>query len=212
MIFSASRRPVARLPSLRSGGARVALLLAVTAVACGPSQPAQTSGATNATSDTKTTTTAPSAPAQIVSFALGQDSLQFDKVGMRDGELNPDGAKDLSFDAVVVGPITQLFVFQTDAKCAVSGSFRSDTLVGSQEAPQELGGTLELGRLALGMGVQENGKFINKETGAIPLLTPERHTLRLYIGNTNALQPRTHACLFALQPDGVLVRSAPLSF
>jgi hypothetical protein len=177
--------------------------------ACGPSQPAQTASTENKTT---TTTTTPAAPAQIVSFALAPDSLQFDKVGMRDGELNPDGAKDLSFDAVVVGPITQLFVFQTDAKCGVSGSFRSDTLVGSQEAPPELGGTLELGRLALGMGVSENGKFINRETGAIPQLTAERHTLRLYIGNTNALQPGTHACLFALQPDGVLVRSAPLSF
>jgi hypothetical protein len=207
MTFSAASSRAFPLPVRASAW----IALAVSLAACGPSQPAETGGASG-TTDKTTTTTTPATPAQILSFAVGQDSLQFDKVGMRDGELNPDGAKDLSFDAVVVGPITQIFLFQTDAKCGTSGSFRSDTLVGTQEAPPELGGTLELGRLALGMGVQENGKFINKETGAIPPLDAQRHTLRLYIGNTNALQPGTHACLFALQPDGVLVRSAPLSF
>ncbi len=174
---------------------------------CGPS-----TAQTTTTGPTSTKTNAPSTPASIESFGVAADSLTVDKVGMRDGELVPDGAKDLSFDAVVIGPVTQLFVFQTGEKCNPSGAFRSDTLTGAQEAPKELGGDLELGRLALGMGVMENGRFINREGGSIPPLTAERHTLRLYIGNTNSLQAGTHACLFALQPDGVLVKSAPLNF
>jgi hypothetical protein len=176
-------------------------------IGCGPSA---TQTTTTAPDGAKTT--APSTPARIESFTVAVDSLTVDKVGMRDGELVPDGSKDLAFDAVVTGPATQLFVFQTSDKCNPAGAFRADTLTGQQEAPKELGGELELGRLALGMGVMENGKFINREGGSIPPLSAERHTLHLYIGNTNTLQPGTHACLFALQPDGVLVKSAPLNF
>jgi hypothetical protein len=177
--------------------------------ACGPPEPAQPPPAPTATA---TTASAPSKPARIESFDVAEDSLRVDKVGMRDGELVPDGVKDLSFNAVVAGPIMQLFVFQTDDKCSPSGTYRADTLVGTQEAPPDLGGSLELGRLGLGIGVLENGKFINKETGAIPTLSEERHSLRLYTGNTNSLKPGTHACLFGLQPDGVLVKSAAISF
>lgn len=180
---------------------------ALMAGGCGPST-AQTT--TTAPDGTKTTT--PSVPAKIESFTVAADSLTVDKVGMRDGELMPDGSKDLAFDAVISGPVTQLFIFQTSDKCSPSGAFRADTLTGQQEAPKELGGDLELGRLALGMGVMENGKFINREGGSIPVLSAERHTLHLYVGNTNSLMPGTHACLFALQPDGVLVKSAPLNF
>jgi hypothetical protein len=175
---------------------------------CGPSATTQT---TTTTPD-GTKVTAPSTPAQIVSFGVATDSLTVDKVGMRDGELVPDGAKDLAFDAVVLGPITQLFIFQTSDKCQPAGAFRADTLVGQEEAPKELGGDLELGRLALGMGVAENGKFINREGGSIPPLSAERHTLHIYVPNTNSFQAGTHACLFALQPDGVLVKSVPLNF
>jgi hypothetical protein len=174
---------------------------------CGPAT-AQTSAA----NPEGTKATPPSSPAKIDGFNVATDSLTVDRVGMRDGELVPDGSKDLAFDAVVTGPVTQIFLFQTDDKCSPSGSFRADTMTGSQEAPRELGGSLELGRLALGMGVVEGGKFINRETGAIPPLNAERHTLRLYVGNTNTLTPGTHACLFVLQPDGVLVRSTPLNF
>ncbi len=176
-------------------------------IGCGPS----TAQTTTTTPDT-TKSTAPTTPAKVESFNVANDSLTVDKVGMRDGELVPDGSKDLVFEAVVSGPVTQLFVFQTSDKCSPSGAFRSDTLIGAQEAPKELGGELELGKLALGMGVMENGKFINREGGSIPTLSAERHSLRLYIGNTNSLQTGTHACLFALQPDGVLVKSAPLNF
>ena len=178
--------------------------IALVVVGCGPS--------TTKTSGPDTKAVAPSTPARIESFAVGADSLTVDKVGMRDGELMPDGSMDLVFDAVVVGPIAQLFIFQTSEKCSPSGAFRTDTLTGNQEAPRELGGDLELGRLALGMGVQEGGKFINREGGSIPVLGAARHVLRLYVGNTNSLQAGTHACLFALQPDGVLVKSVPLNF
>ena len=174
---------------------------------CGPATAQTTAAAPDGTK-----TVVPSTPAKIESFGVAADSLTVDKVGMRDGELMPDGSKDLAFDVVIFGPVTQLFIFQTSDKCSPSGAFRADTLTGSQEAPKDLGGDLELGRLALGMGVMENGKFINREGGSIPPLSAERHTLHLYIGNTNALQAGTHACLFALQPDGVLVRSAPLNF
>ena len=193
VVMSAARALLAVLPLLLVG--------------CGP-ETAQTT----ATSPDGVKTVAPSTPAKIEGFNVATDSLTVDRVGMRDGELVPDGSKDLSFDATVTGPVTQLYLFQTDAQCSPSGSFRADTLTGTQEAPKELGGSLELGRLALGMGVVEGGKFINRETGAIPPLSAQPHTLRLYVGNTNTLQPGTHVCLFALQPDGVLVRSAPLNF
>jgi len=181
---------------------------AVMFVACGP--PAATQTTTTTPDGTKVIP--PSTPAKIESFGVATDSLTMDKVGMRDGELVPDGAKDLAFDAVVLGPVTQLFIFQTSDKCEPAGAFRADTLVGQQEAPKELGGDLELGRLALGMGVAENGKFINREGGSIPQLSAERHTLHIYVPNTNAFVAGTHACLFALQPDGVLVKSTPLNF
>jgi hypothetical protein len=207
MFPSPSRFSLSRLaPPL----ALIASASSIGLVACGgPAEPAQPPPAATATADSAS---APSKPAKILSFDVAADSLRVDRVGMRDGELVPDGVKDLSFSAVVEGPITQLFLFQTDEKCSPSGSYRSDTLVGTQEAPPDLGGPLELGRLGLGMGVLENGKFINKETGAIPLISGERHTFRIYTGNTNSLMPGTHACLFGLQPDGVLVKSSPIAF
>jgi len=141
---------------------------------------------------------------KILSFAVAQDSLRADKVGLRDGSLKPDGSVDLDFTVQLEGPIDSLFIISCDEQGAPYGGFRANTLIGNQESPPELGGALELGRLSTGIGVEENGKFINLQNGSMPVLY-DRHDLNLYVPNTNALRDG-FIRVYGRQPDGTLVK------
>ncbi len=127
-----------------------------------------------------------------------------DKVGTRDGALAADGAVDLVFTADVQGPLVALFLVSVDEKGRPSGQFRANTLIGAEEAPEELGGTLELGKLSVGIGVMEDGKFLNKPNGALPALEGA-HKLVLYVPNMNKLKEGMKLRLIARSTKGSLV-------
>jgi len=143
--------------------------------------------------------------AKVTSLQVSPESLKVDKVGMRDGALHPDGSLDLAFVADVEGPVDALFLVATDEKGVTSGLFRANTLVGAEEAPEELGGTLELGRMTSGIGVVEDGKWLNRENGSV-VLAPGRHHLTLYIANTGALHAGVFLRLIGRTPNGSLVK------
>ena len=87
----------------------------------------------------------------------------------------------------------------------------ANTLVGAEEAPEELGGTLELGRMTSGIGVMEDGKWINRENGSIGI--PEgRHHLTLYVANTGALHAGVYLRLIGRVPGGGLVKGPVISY
>lgn len=123
---------------------------------------------------------------------------------MKDGSLKPDSSVDLVFNLQVEGPLESLFILSCDEQGSPYGGFRANTLVGNQESPPELGGALELGRLSIGMGVEENGKFINLQNGSVPVLY-DRHDLTVYVANTNVLRDGFIRA-YGRQPDGTLVK------
>jgi len=182
-------------------------VLAALALACGPKVQPATSGP------------APSAPApsagtaNILSFGLSDaDSLRVDKIGLRDGALRPDGLLDLAFRADVQGPIDALFVTTVNEKGEPTNTFRAYTLVGNQEPPEELRGVVERGSSALALGVEEGGRLINQESGALGTLSPDRHSLKLYVANAGNLREGTRLVLFATAPGGAVVRSQPFTY
>lgn len=155
--------------------------------------------------------TLPSEPAQISSFSLAPESLQVDKIGLRDGNFRPDGSMDLAFLARVKGPARALFIASANAKCEPNTIFRANTSVDDQPSPPELGGTLELGRMSGGIAVEERGKIINSKSGEVRL-GPGVHDLKLYVPNLGTLKDGETLCLFAIGGDGVLIRSSPMSY
>lgn len=146
------------------------------------------------TSSAKTSPTAEST--KVVAFTLSPENLNVDKVGMQDGIFRADGNRDLAFDATVDGPFDALFVVSCDAKGAPVYGFRADTLIGSEEVPPELGSVIDTGKMTLPIGVVENGKFVNSDSGAI-ILAGGTHRLRLYVPNSAGLRPGMHVRLYA---------------
>ena len=138
---------------------------------------------------------------------VSTESLQVDKVGPSDGMLKPDGSKDLAFTAQVTGPISALFLVSSWPNGNPNGTFHANTLVANQQAPKEFGGELEQGKFTGGLGVQENGQFVNNDAGSIKPLAAGPHTLTIYTANTGTLTPGTHVTLWAQAPDGALVKS-----
>lgn len=151
------------------------------------------------------------AAAKVLGLQVSPESLRVDKVGMRDGALHPDGSLDLVFLADVEGPLDAIFIVATDEKGVMSGLFRANTLVGAEEAPEELGGTLELGRMTSGIGVMEDGKWINRENGSIGI-SEGRHHLTLYVANTGALHAGVYLRLIGRVPGGGLVKGPVISY
>jgi hypothetical protein len=183
--------------------------IAFALVACGPSQPAPASATASAAS-----AGAPSAAAgagAIRALALSNESLHVDKVGLGDGALHPDGIMDLAFTASIDGPLNALFLYTCDEKGVAAGLFRADTLVGSQEAPTELGGQLETGDMSVGIGVSENGKFINNDNGSVTIAEGP-HNVTLYAAHTGRLRDGSHVCLYGRRPDGSLAHSPVIAY
>lgn len=149
---------------------------------------------------------------KILTFTVDNDNLMVDLVGSQDGATRPDGARDLVFAAELEGPFDAIFVYATDDRGNPTGLLRANTLTGGQESPPELGGVLETGKLSAGIHVAENGKFINKESGALPKLADEKHSLKLYIANTGVLQPGVHVRLYGRLVDGTLVKGPVIRY
>ncbi|WP_394828341.1 hypothetical protein [Pendulispora albinea] len=148
--------------------------------------------------------------ASIASLQVAPESLQVDKVGGRDGYLYPDGLRDLVFTADVTGPISAFFLLSTDERGEPNGFFRTNTLTRAEEAPKEFGGMLELGRMTPGLGVYEEGKPLNKDSGAVNV-PAGRHLLKLYTSNPGNVTSRSYLRLFGVLADKSIVKSPILA-
>jgi len=166
---------------------------------------------TQAQSPSSTTTVEVSANgASVRTLQVAPDSLRVDKLGGRDAYLYPDGLLDLSFVTDVTGPLTALFLMSTDERGEPDNHFRMNTMVGIEEAPQQFGGTLELGRMSSGVGVMEAGKWINKPDGSVDIPAGP-HRLTLYTSNMGGLQSGRHLRLFGVLSDKSVVKGPILT-
>jgi hypothetical protein len=189
-------------PSLVSSVA--ALTLAVSGLACS-SNPSAQGGTTVAK-----TSAGPVVSTRIAAFAVSNENLNVDKVGMRDGFMKPDGARDLAFTTTIDGPFDALFVVSTNAKGEPGYGLRADTLTGTEEIPTELGGVVDTGKMTVGVGVVEGGKFINGESGSAHG-GPGPHNLTLYIPNTASLQGGSFVRLYVRAPGSTALIPGPIT-
>jgi len=188
--------------NLRALSVRVvfAALTALAAAGCAGAGPATPAGTTTA----KASGAAASSLTRIVSFAVSNENLNVDKVGLRDGFMKPDGNRDLAFTASIDGPYEALFIVSTNAKGEPGYGLRADTLTGIDEIPTELGGVIDTGKMTVGIGVVEGGKFINGESGSAHG-TSGLHNLTLYVPNTATLQAGSFVRLYLRVPGGTLL-------
>lgn len=158
-----------------------------------------------------TTKSAPSSvPTRILAFAVSNENLTVDKVGLRDGLMKPDGNRDLAFTATIEGPFEAIFVVSTNAKGEPGYGLRADTLVGNEDIPPELGGVIDTGKMTVGIGVVEGGKFINGESGSA-VAGPGTHTLTLYVPNTATLHGGGNVRMYLRLPGGGALLAGPIA-
>jgi len=152
-----------------------------------------------------TTKSAPSSvPTRILAFSVSNENLNVDKVGLRDGLMKPDGNRDLAFTATVEGPFEAVFIVSTNAKGEPGYGLRADTLTGNEDIPLELGGVIDTGKMTVGVGVVENGKFINGESGSANA-GPGTHALTMYVPNTATLNAGSNVRMYLRVPGGALL-------
>lgn len=186
---------------------RAGLLIALLSVACGGSS----SNAQVGTSSKKHAPPPPDTTA-VTAFSVSNESLNIDKISMREGGTVPDGNRDLVFTASVEGPVDALFLVNCSSKGDPLQGFRADTVAGHEELPGELGGIVDVGRLTVWIAVVEDGKFINTEGGAIATLRRGSHALKLYVPNTGTLHPGSFLRLYARAPGGGLVAGPVVTY
>ncbi len=193
------------LTSARAPAVASAALIALSALACSSSsKPAQ-----DPTTVAKATAT-PTIATRVTAFGVSIENLNVDKVGMRDGFMKPDGARDLAFTTTIDGPFVALFVVSTNAKGEPTYGLRADTLTGADEIPVELGGVIDTGKMTTGMGVVEGGKFINGESGSARG-GPGIHNLTLYVPNTANLQAGSFVRLYLRAPGSNALIPGPVT-
>lgn len=185
-------------PAASVAALSLAMALAAATSACA-SRPA-----TEATSTTAKAAPVTASATTVTAFSVSNENLNVDKVGLRDGFMKPDGNRDLAFSATINGPFEALFVVSTNAKGEPGYGLRADTLTGSEDIPPELGGVIDTGKMTVGIGVVEGGKYINGESGSARG-GPGLHSLTLYIPNTATLQAGNHVRLYVRTPEGALV-------
>jgi len=173
-----------------------AALVAAVAAGCKP-RPAQTAPTTKVAVSAAGTT-------RIGAFSISEESLNIDKIGMRDGMGVPDGNRDLAFVASLEGPIDALYLVNCSDKGEPLHGFRADTIAGHEELPGELGSVVDVGRLTVWIAVMEGNKVVNGDGGGITL-PAGRHDVKLYVPNTGTLHGGTHLRLYARAPGGSLV-------
>lgn len=143
------------------------------------------------------------APTRITSFAVSNENLNVDVVALHGTK--GDGSRDLAFTATVEGAFEAMFIASVSDKGDPSYGLRADTLAGNEEIPTELGGLIDIGKMTVTIGVVENGKFINSETGSVRA-GPGIHTYKLYVANSATLRPGNFVRLYVRAPGGTLVR------
>jgi hypothetical protein len=176
------------------------LLFLTSLAACG----SNTRPPAGAESKTTSVSATPVQPTRVTAFGISNENLNVDKVGLRDGFMKPDGNRDLAFTATIDGPYEALFLVSANAKGEPGYGLRADTLTGTEEIPVELGGVIDTGKMTVGIGVVEGGKFINGESGSARG-GPGVHNLTLYVPNTATLRAGTFVRLYVRVPGGTLV-------
>jgi hypothetical protein len=141
---------------------------------------------------------------RITAFEVSNENLNVDKVGLRDGFMKPDGNRDLAFTMTVDGPFDAVFVISVSPKGEPVYGLRADTLSPTQELPPELGGIIDTGKMTIGIGIVEGGRFINGESGAVHA-GPGMHNLTLYMANTATLNAGANVRAYVRVEGGPLV-------
>lgn len=175
-------------------------------VACSPAQP---SGGPAPPPSTPVSTAV--VATKVTAFAVDNENLQVDKVGMKDGQLRPDGNRDHAFDATVDGPFDAIFIVETNQKGEPTYGYRADTLVGNEDLPHELAGVIDTGSMTIGLAVSEGGKFINGDSGSVSL-TAGVHQLKIYGPNTNTLAAGDFVRIYVRTAGGALVPGPVASY
>jgi hypothetical protein len=141
---------------------------------------------------------------RITAFGVSIENLNVDKVGLRDGFMKPDGNRDLAFTMTVEGPFDAIFVVSVSAKGEPVYGLRADTLTTAQEIPPELGGVIDTGKMTIGIGVVEGGRFINGENGSAHA-GAGTHNLTLYMANTATLNAGANVRAYVRVEGGPLI-------
>jgi Ethanolamine utilization protein EutJ (predicted chaperonin) len=110
------------------------------------------------------------------------------------------------FLATIDGPADALFVVEVNQKGEPVYGFRADSVIGAEDLPRELGGVVDTGRMTTGIGVVEDGKFVNADSGAVTLGAGLHH-IKIYAPNTNLQVAGDFVRLYVRAPDGPLVAS-----
>lgn len=183
---------------------RSGLALFVFIAGCGPAQDAQSPKPGEVRIKNHPAVAAPDST-KVTAFVVDIENLNVDKIAMRDGGIRPDGNRDLVFRATVEGPADALYLVTTSQKGEPHYGFRADTISGREDLPSELGSVVDVGRLTVWIAVVENGKFINGDGGALGVLQPGPHQLKLYVPNPGNLEAGAFLRLYARAPNGGLV-------
>jgi len=193
------------------------MLVVVLALGCNgdkpPAQPDPVSSASVTPSASASAAPEPSASAapappkgKINAFARASTSGTVDKVGAKDGNFKPDGAKDVVFDLDYEGAATAIFVMTSDKDGALTSELDADTIVGEQAIPKEIAGVLSAGKNTYGLAVYEGDKLMNGKDGSLTPLAEGKHKLALHLSPKEF--PKSAVVAFVLLPDGGLVKSA----
>jgi len=144
-------------------------------------------------------------------FRVARENLRVDRIGLRDGALEPDGTRDLVFDATIQGAFSAVFVVSTSESGEPTYGLRAETLVGSEEVPTELGADIDIGAMTPGIGVIENAAFLNTETGSVRG-GEGTHNVTLLVPNAATLHAGSYVRLYVRSPSGALVSSLPIAY
>lgn len=148
---------------------------------------------------------------RILSFTVSNENLRVDKVGMRDGMFRADGNLDLAFTATIEGAFDAVFVYSTNAKGEPVYGLRADTLSRGEEVPTELGSVVDTGKMTVGVGVFENGRMVNQDSGRAQL-EGGTHAVTLYTPNPGMLKAGDYLRLWVRAPNGALSASQVVQY
>ena len=190
-------------------------LFPLVVVACGaaskgpvPEAPSNAGGSGHANpTDSPNGPPIPKMSGNIRNFEKSKENLKVDKVGSKDGELEPDGVADMVYEVDIEGPADGVFVISTDDRGNPNGELAADTLVGKEPLPSEVVGLGAFGKHTAGLGIFEKGKLLNASDGHLPALSPGPHALVVHLSTKDA--PKAGALrVFVRFTDGSLAKSA----
>jgi hypothetical protein len=149
------------------------------------------------------------AEAKVVLFERSKDSGKLDKIGVADGDLKPDGKKDLVFNLKVQGPVDAIFLATVDKKGDSAGTFQADSLTGTDTQPNELA-VAKAGKLTEGLAVFKGDVLLNAANGSLAGKIPAgEHALTVHIATSAAIKVPLR--IWLQMPDHTMVAGPILS-